>query len=878
MRLANAIVLMMVLVYIPVAPFAQGQTPASIEILADAESVTTDGLINFEAIVRDSSGQVIDYDVTWSSSNGTINQEGQFIGWTAGMVNITAKIGGINATQSVTVTPGWARNIVSDISTNTVAIDETLTLSAYLVDRGENQVPGDVSWRSITGFINAELDTWTPSELGSTELMITWYELETVVNITVTPGAPSEIQFSESNIVQSGSTIQLSPNLVDAYGNEMPLAAAGSLYWYAENGEINSQGDYLGDIPGLWNVSLNSSSGANGTAQIRVIPAQAVDLHIELGSTEIRAGIPIELKAMRTDIYGYTAQVPVSIGNWTIGSGSLQVDGDVVFWTPFTLGSATIAVIDQGFSATYEVVVFSGPALHLEIIYSESSINSGEQIVVQAAAVDSVGTHRIVDASFIFSSELNPSTLGNETIIQPGPIGNYSVEATWYDNESDNTLSAISGIEVLPGGLARIQVLSQGIQVPSDEAVDLSPKFYDAYGNNLPPIMANWTIEGEDKTLELKISNYYWSPPSLGTHQMKIMADGVYAVVDVEVVPGKAHQLRTSIVDRLTVVSGKSESFSIYSIDINGYEKPTDDVRFELNEDAGEIVQAVEGSGAWEIIGKSAGIWDIRAFSGNASHQFSIEVLPGDPTRIVLEFLVENPQQNADVLMLIKVLDNADNEVSIDDNDFSVGCTTGDVSFVHNGTWEVETQEAGDDHACTVKLNELVAQKFFDVQPVLLGGNLGDTNAALSFMLVIMMLIGGILLIVIRRLTDDDDTEKTWDDFESEYQNLANLNDMAMLGDESQTSDADEDEKEQPTLQSAMVSSAEDPYQSMTPTQGYESPEDIRQRLTLIAQQTGITQAAPGTVQGKTGWYVDAKGVLSAWKVDANGNWEKIDA
>jgi hypothetical protein len=149
----------------------------------------------------------------------------------------------------------------------------------------------------------------------------------------------------------------------------------------------------------------------------------------------------------------------------------------------------------------------------------------------------------------------------------------------------------------------------------------------------------------------------------------------------------------------------------------------------------------------------------------------------------------------------------------------------------------------------------------------------------LSFMLVIMMLIGGILLIVIRRLTDDDDTEKTWDDFESEYQDPANLNEMAMLdGDESKTSDADEDKKEQPTLQSAMVSSVENPYQPMTPTQGYESPEDIRQRLTLIAQQTGIMQAAPGTVQGKTGWYVDAKGVLSAWKVDANGNWERIQS
>ena len=59
---------MMVLVFIPLMPAVEGQTPASIEILADAESVSTDGLINFEAIVRDTNGQILDSDVTWSSS------------------------------------------------------------------------------------------------------------------------------------------------------------------------------------------------------------------------------------------------------------------------------------------------------------------------------------------------------------------------------------------------------------------------------------------------------------------------------------------------------------------------------------------------------------------------------------------------------------------------------------------------------------------------------------------------------------------------------------------------------------------------------------------------------------------------------------------
>ena len=42
------------------------------------------------------------------------------------------------------------------------------------------------------------------------------------------------------------------------------------------------------------------------------------------------------------------------------------------------------------------------------------------------------------------------------------------------------------------------------------------------------------------------------------------------------------------------------------------------------------------------------------------------------------------------------------------------------------------------------------------------------------------------------------------------------------------------------------------------------------------AQETGVMQAAPGTEQGKTGWYVDSTGELTSWIVGEDGIWTRM--
>jgi len=55
-----------------------------------------------------------------------------------------------------------------------------------------------------------------------------------------------------------------------------------------------------------------------------------------------------------------------------------------------------------------------------------------------------------------------------------------------------------------------------------------------------------------------------------------------------------------------------------------------------------------------------------------------------------------------------------------------------------------------------------------------------------------------------------------------------------------------------------------------------ESKEDLRARLAAEAKRTGVMQAAPGTEQGKTGWYIDSDGQLTSWLVSESGEWTRV--
>ena len=56
---------------------------------------------------------------------------------------------------------------------------------------------------------------------------------------------------------------------------------------------------------------------------------------------------------------------------------------------------------------------------------------------------------------------------------------------------------------------------------------------------------------------------------------------------------------------------------------------------------------------------------------------------------------------------------------------------------------------------------------------------------------------------------------------------------------------------------------------------GITLTDELRASLAQQAADVGVMQAAPGTEQGLSGWYVDVSSEIQYWNVGADGSWTR---
>ena len=175
-------------------------------------------------------------------------------------------------------------------------------------------------------------------------------------------------------------------------------------------------------------------------------------------------------------------------------------------WNPSRIGTWTVGVSDQGFSATIQVEVRQGLIEGVSIILSEEIIRSGDSIVASLSAYDSAGNQRVINGDWTIADELEAENHESWMVLNPGPIGIHSLSSMWFDNETGTVHSIQDDITVQHGVLARIILPATGTKVPSDGVLDLNPIFEDEYGNILSSVYVNWEIDGEERTMEIRIA------------------------------------------------------------------------------------------------------------------------------------------------------------------------------------------------------------------------------------------------------------------------------------------------------------------------------------------------------------------------------------
>lgn len=840
-------------------PGAAAGPPAQIVISTPSTVISSDGVLQMEATLYDALNNVVEGEITWSTSNGTIEDSGLFFPWSAGQVTIRAEHAGFNDTVVVTVQAGFGQSI----EINTTAQPRAkfpFTLQANLIDSHDNPRSGqDVVWTVDGMYVGQGEPSWTPPSLGLYEVVARYDQLEQQVTMEAIAGDPYEFAFPEDLVLRSGEGLQLYPDLLDSFGQKMNNTLAGNKVWTVENGTITPVGYYYASAPGIWNLSVRAGA-VWGNSTIRVVPADASIVEIQITPQEevYVSGQTYRLDAIRTDSQGYASPVPIPIANWTIDNGILSQVNDEVHWTPGQAGQFSMRVVDSDVPATTNVDVMHGSAQATRLVPSQSSVSAGTQLALVHEAIDSFGNVWQTDANITQSDGVFASVdiFSSYVSIMPKQMETLRFSADYLD-ESGTLFQAEWSGEIQPGRLAFIELPESGTEVAADSYLDFDPEFKDTYGNTIPYVAVNWTISGVDRTLEIRMADGKWYPTETGEHEIRANADGVFASVRVNVIPGTGTSLVTDGDAGITIEAGVPFDVFVELVDVHGNTAPAENVEL-LSGDFVLFEASSSGRGYWQLTGLTSGVYALGIAEGEAEHSIPLTIVPGQPVRVITGMTNETRSQGEVTLITVWAEDSQGNRVEVNPDQTGLSCTSGKATHVKSDTWEIELEEAGSDRSCTVTWNGLISQQFYDVESVLLSGALGSTNTAVSIIIGLLLMIFIVLVVLIRRGNSKDvewDDEEFYEVSEDDEERLTETDDDTL----------DEDTSEPPE---------EAPVQKL-----HNEPDlttELRQELATKAGQVGVMQAAPGTSQGETGWYVDASTELQYWNVGSDGSWSRV--
>ncbi|MGB1525117.1 MAG: hypothetical protein ACPHCK_03750 [Candidatus Poseidoniaceae archaeon] len=840
-------------------PGAAAGPPAQIVISTPSTVISSDGVLQMEATLYDALNNVVEGEITWSTSNGTIEDSGLFFPWSAGQVTIRAEHAGFNDTVVVTVQAGFGQSI----EINTTAQPRAkfpFTLQANLIDSHDNPRSGqDVVWTVDGMYVGQGEPSWTPPSLGLYEVVARYDQLEQQVTMEAIAGDPYEFAFPEDLVLRSGEGLQLYPDLLDSFGQKMNNTLAGNKVWTVENGTITPVGYYYASAPGIWNLSVRAGA-VWGNSTIRVVPADASIVEIQITPQEevYVSGQTYRLDAIRTDSQGYASPVPIPIANWTIDNGILSQVNDEVHWTPGQAGQFSMRVVDSDVPATTNVDVMHGSAQATRLVPSQSSVSAGTQLALVHEAIDSFGNVWQTDANITQSDGVFASVdiFSSYVSIMPKQMETLRFSADYLD-ESGTLFQAEWSGEIQPGRLAFIELPESGTEVAADSYLDFDPEFKDTYGNTIPYVAVNWTISGVDRTLEIRMADGKWYPTETGEHEIRANADGVFASVRVNVIPGTGTSLVTDGDAGITIEAGVPFDVFVELVDVHGNTAPAENVEL-LSGDFVLFEASSSGRGYWQLTGLTSGVYALGIAEGEAEHSIPLTIVPGQPVRVITGMTNETRSQGEVTLITVWAEDSQGNRVEVNPDQTGLSCTSGKATHVKSDTWEIELEEAGSDRSCTVTWNGLISQQFYDVESVLLSGALGSTNTAVSIIIGLLLMIFIVLVVLIRRGNSKDvewDDEEFYEVSEDDEERLTETDDDTL----------DEDTSEPPE---------EAPAQKL-----HNEPDlttELRQELATKAGQVGVMQAAPGTSQGETGWYVDASTELQYWNVGSDGSWSRV--
>lgn len=768
-------------------------------------SLTTDAdtTVNFNSVAYDHQAMVQAPPMSWAASSGSIGSNGLFTPDLIGTVSISSCFGLVCGIQTITVTPGLPTELVVTPLTSTITADETLTISAYMVDQHGNAVSGEpITYTPTNGTMSAVMpNIFQPYAVGTHVVRVQHDVVQgefVDVSIIVTAGVPDTFVLSGcEGTVPAGVVCDISIDLYDQFGNELDIAAAGNLTWSTTNGnysEINQQ--YFPDHVGVWWLNLTSVSGASDSMMITVGHGQIDYLELNVSSLSITADDRVYINTTRVDVRGNRLAVVLPADNWTkIADGQLTA-GAPAIWDPVKAGSKTLEARYETTLTQVEISVERGAiqSLRIEVddvisTWQHFDLTADETLDADAFAIDAKGNQWEISANW----SLSHPTMGDSSNFLEVLVGDGTTFTPYFASEDAYTLTASydDGTKVHSVGInmtvdhgflhtvsirgtANNAAASTGavFEITSDYAVDFLSDLYDADTNRIDSGELIWlevnvaTGQTNDITTQLLLDEMRWDATTVGEWRIEaysISGTGfnISDSITVKVLHGVAVTVAADL-STTTPTAGDRVDIQVTGTDSDGNQFPQN---VEWTENGGAVSTLsidTTTDGTYSYDAEVAGLHVLQYAAGGATSTAELTVAAQNiVARLDVNLSTDTLEQLASLTVSIRAFDIFDNEIDVPPSIDVQATGRATAEQIAPNEWTITTLEDGP-QTITVRVGSVIVNEevnvagnfkgFFEA-----GGTLYYVGAGLLALVAIVLLV---LLVMFMRSGIDDD----WDD------------------------------------------------------------------------------------------------------------------
>ena len=649
------------------------------------------GTVRLSAEAFDANGHAIaDAPFTWVSdetSVATVDADGLVAATGNGTATITATVGDVSGTARVTVEQRPATVRVTPEAATLLALDDTVRLSAEVLDANGHAVAGaEVAWVSDDAEVATVGADGLATAVANGTATVAATAGDAVGSATVTVDQlPVEVAVDPAadTLLALGDAVRFSAEAFDANGYAIEDAV---FTWTSDDTRVATvDDDGLATAEGNGTARVTATTGdATGTAAVTV-DQLPVEVAVDPATATLTLGDALRLSAEAFDANGHAIEDVEFI--WASHDAEVATVDAEGLVTAAANGTATVTATAGDAAGTATVKVQQIPVEVVVDPTAETLPAFGDTVWFSAEAFDANG-HAIEDAEFIWAShDAEVATVDAEGLVTAVANGTATVTAT----AGDAVGTAIVTVDQLP--------VEVGVNPAADtllalgDAVRFSAEAFDANGHAIADAAFTW--DSDDTRVATVHDDGLATAEGNGTARVTATTGDAVgtAIVTVDQLPVEV------AVDpaTATLTLGDAVRFSAEAFDANGH--AIADAEFIWASDDTELA-TVDAGGL--VTAVANGTATVTATAGDAvgTATVTVEQLPAevvvDPTAETLPAFGDTVRLSAEAFDANgNAIEDAEFIWASDDTELATVDAEGLVTAVANGTATV-TATAGD--------------------------------------------------------------------------------------------------------------------------------------------------------------------------------------